>query len=274
MIMTNDNQDNLSSAFEINKTFWNSVSKNHLNSELYDVDGFLGGKSSLNDIELPLLQAVAGKSVLHVQCHFGMDTISIGRLGAKQVVGTDFSEEAIEIARELAEKDGSAATFVVANTNTLTDHIDQTFDFVFMSYGALVWLPDLGHLADQLNAVTHPGSTVMITEFHPTLYMFDHPKNTIGYDYFNTHMYKEVEEGSYASDDDKTMYEQCFWSHALAEIFEAFKSRQFDLEVFEEYPYSPYKCFDNMVEVEKNKYAYRLNDVIIPHVYTMQWVKA
>ncbi len=83
---------------EINRKSWNSRTEAHINSKFYDVDGFLKGNSSLNDIELSLLGDLKGKSILHLQCHFGQDTISLTRLGA-DVTGIDLSDKAIESAK-------------------------------------------------------------------------------------------------------------------------------------------------------------------------------
>src|SRR5688572_1276513 len=95
----------------VNRNSWNKRTDFHFNSEFYDVEGFLKGKSSLNDIELQLLGDVKGKSILHLQCHFGQDSISLNRLGAS-VTGVDLSDKAIERAGELAKKAGSDARFI------------------------------------------------------------------------------------------------------------------------------------------------------------------
>ncbi|MCB0541665.1 MAG: SAM-dependent methyltransferase, partial [Bacteroidetes bacterium] len=87
---------------EVNRQSWNNITETHLKSEFYDLDGFLKGKNSLNDIELNLLGDIHGKSILHLQCHFGQDTISLGRLGAN-VTGVDLSDKAIESARQIAK---------------------------------------------------------------------------------------------------------------------------------------------------------------------------
>ena len=100
---------------------------------------FLQGKSSLNDIELELLGDITGKKVLHLQCHFGQDTISLGRMGA-DVTGMDLSDKAIEKARELSATLSVPARFICCDVYSLPKHLDEQFDIVFTSYGTIGWL--------------------------------------------------------------------------------------------------------------------------------------
>ena len=95
----------------INRELWNQRTAVHLKSEFYDVARFIAGKSSLNAIELDFLGDLTGKKVLHLQCHFGQDSISLARLGAT-VVGVDLSDKAIEAANDLAQKANVQATFL------------------------------------------------------------------------------------------------------------------------------------------------------------------
>lgn len=126
----------------INRQSWNNQTETHLKSEFYAQELFLKGKSSLNSIELDLLGEVSGKSILHLQCHFGQDTISLSRLGA-EVTGVDFSDKAIESAIQIARETNSKAQFVCCDIYDLPKHLDQSFDIVFTSYGTIGWLPDL-----------------------------------------------------------------------------------------------------------------------------------
>ena len=96
---------------DINRKSWNDRIETHLKSEFYDLENFLKGKSSLKAIELDLLGDIDGKSILHLQCHFGQDTISLSRNGA-QVTGVDLSDKAIASARLLAEQTGSNTQFI------------------------------------------------------------------------------------------------------------------------------------------------------------------
>src|SRR5438876_5754403 len=119
-----------------NRILWNNWAQIHVNSKLYDVEGFKAGKLSLKPIELEEVGDVAGKSLLHLQCHFGKDTLSWARLGAT-VTGADFSDRAIEMARNLASELGIPAKFVLSDLYGLPDVLQGEFDIVYTSYGAI-----------------------------------------------------------------------------------------------------------------------------------------
>ena len=114
----------------------------HVNSEFYDVASFKAGKTSLNEIELKALGSVEGKTLLHLQCHFGMDTISWAREGAI-VTGIDFSTEAIKTTKDLAKEINVPVDFMCSDLYDLPNKLNQQFDIVFTSYGVIGWLPDL-----------------------------------------------------------------------------------------------------------------------------------
>ena len=101
--MTAHNTDAAENYIAINKKLWNEKTKHHVHSAFYDLSAFLNGKSSLNEIELALLGDVKGKSILHLQCHFGQDSLSLAGMGA-EVTGVDLSDEAIKKAEELAQQ--------------------------------------------------------------------------------------------------------------------------------------------------------------------------
>ena len=149
---------------EINRESWNHRTEVHLKSEFYDLEGFIKGKSSLNPIELNLLGDIAGKRILHLQCHFGQDTISLSRLGA-EVTGVDFSDKAIESAKKIADQTGSSAKFICCDIYDLPDHLDEKFDIVFTSYGTIGWLPDLDKWAKIVSNYLKPNGTFVFVEF-------------------------------------------------------------------------------------------------------------
>ena len=108
--------------------------------------GFLAGRDTLTEIERrELVPHVAGKSLLHLQCHFGLDTLTLARAGAR-VTGVDFSGEAVATARRLAGEAGLAARFIQSDVLTLDAVLDERFDVVYTSWGVLIWLSDLAAL--------------------------------------------------------------------------------------------------------------------------------
>ena len=157
-----------------NRAWWDEVTARHLGSSYYDVAGFLAGKSSLTETEVSLLGNVSGRRILHLMCHFGLDTLSIARLGAN-VVGLDFSAASIHAANELAKKSGlsSQSAFVVADVHELASHVRGQFDTVFTSTGVLEWLHDLDRWSRGIAAVLRPGGRCVIFEIHPFSLIFD-----------------------------------------------------------------------------------------------------
>jgi SAM-dependent methyltransferase len=144
----------------------------HLKSDFYDLASFKEGRNSLRQLEQEELGDVRGRSLLHLQCHFGMDTLSWARLGAR-VTGADYSEEAITVARSLADELEIDARFVCANLYDLPDVLEGEFDIVVTTYGVLSWLPDLNAWARVVAHFLRPGGTFCIVEIHPNWGFFD-----------------------------------------------------------------------------------------------------
>ncbi|MBX2939218.1 MAG: methyltransferase domain-containing protein, partial [Ferruginibacter sp.] len=134
--------ENEVSYIHINRKAWNNKTLAHLQSSFYDMDGFRAGQSSLKSIELELLGDIQGKTLLHLQCHFGQDTLSLCRMGA-QVTGVDLSDRAIDTARELAAEMQLDARFICCDVYDLLQQTVELYDIVFTSYGTIGWLPDL-----------------------------------------------------------------------------------------------------------------------------------
>ncbi len=153
--------------FEANRAHWAEVTPIHVQSAFYDVPAFKAGRSSLQRIEVEELGDVKGKTLLHLMCHFGLDTLSWARAGAV-VTGVDFSTGALAVARGLAEELGIPARFIETNVYELPYVLDEQFDVVFTSYGVLVWLPDLDAWAKVIARSLRPGGTFYMVEGHPT----------------------------------------------------------------------------------------------------------
>src|SRR5665213_3830419 len=142
---------------ETNRALWDELVGVHVRApNSYDLDSFRNGRETLKPIELEEVGDVRGKRLLHLQCHFGMDTISWARRGAR-VVGADFSPEAIALARQLSEELSVGADFVCSNIYDLPQHLEGEFDIVFTSYGVLCWLPDLTDWGKVVDHFLAPG---------------------------------------------------------------------------------------------------------------------
>ncbi|MBL0912257.1 MAG: class I SAM-dependent methyltransferase [Bacteroidia bacterium] len=254
---------------EINRDTWNRKTEFHLASDFYNMQAFLDGESSLNDIELELLGDVRGKSILHLQCHFGQDSLSLARMGA-QVTGADLSDRAIEEARSLNEKLGLDARFVCCDLYDLPQHLDQKFDIVFSSYGTIGWLPDMQRWASVIRHFLKDDGRFVFAEFHPVVWMFNDDFTHVGYDYFNIETIVETENGTYADREADMVSSSVSWNHNLAEVFSALIGNGLYIRRFNEYDYSPYPCFRHVYEPEPGRFRIRSFSRRIPMVYALE----
>jgi ubiquinone/menaquinone biosynthesis C-methylase UbiE len=258
--------------FKANQLQWDARVAPHLDSDFYDMKGFLEGKTSLKNIELEGLGDVKGKKLLHLQCHFGQDTMSWARMGA-QCTGVDFSQEGIAKARQLNAELGLDVTFIEANVYDLPKVLDEKFDIVFTSYGTIIWLPDLDLWAKTIAHFLKDDGIFYIADFHPFLQLFNFEKQTIEYDYFNTRVYREEFSGTYADNEADLKGVEYFWQHSLSETTNSLIANGLQIIDFQEFNYSPYNCFSNMKEVEKDKFVFGDFGVSLPHTFSIKAVK-
>lgn len=252
----------------INKHSWNNRTDTHLKSDFYNLAGFLKGETSLNPIELELLGDLKGKSILHLQCHFGQDSISLSRLGA-EVTGVDLSDKAIENARKIAADLQVSAEFICCDIYDLEKHLDKQFDIVFTSYGTITWLPDLDKWGKLISKFLKPGGKFVFVEFHPVVWMFDDNFNKIGYNYFNVEPIVETESGTYADKEAEISQSYVTWNHSMSEVLTGLLNNALTLEHISEYDYSPYNCFNETEEFEPKKFRIKHLDNKIPMVYAI-----
>ncbi len=255
-----------------NREFWNKRIDTHLQSAFYNVPAFLEGKSSLNDIESVLLGDVRGKKILHLQCHFGQDTISLSRMGAT-VTGVDLSDKAISEAIKLARSCDADCRFIECDIYSLPQHLEEEFDFVFSSYGTIGWLPDIDKWASIVHQYLKPGGKFVFAEFHPVIWMFDNDIKNIKYSYFKSDPIVEEEVGSYADRKADLQSFSISWNHGLAEVISSLLQTGLQLSQFNEYDYSPYNCFSNMQEISPGKFRMGHFENKLPLVYSLLMIK-
>lgn len=251
-----------------NRDAWNKRVSAHLASDFYAIEGWKAGKSSLNNIELALLGDVAGKSILHLQCHFGQDSLSLARMGA-EVVGVDLSDESILAARKLNTELGLNAEFLVSDVLELITKTDQKFDIVFTSYGTIGWLPDLNKWAATIAHHLKPKGKLVFVEFHPVVWMFDDDFDKVAYSYFQDEAIVETTTGTYADTEAPFEKTEISWNHGLAEVFHALEGNGLILKSFDEYDYSPYNCFSGMKKLAERKFIIEKHGNKLPLVYSL-----
>ena len=262
--------------FAANKESWNKRTAVHIDSAFYDNKAFKAGKNSLNKTELEELGNVQGKSLLHLQCHFGQDTLSWAILGAT-VTGIDLSDLAIAEAKKLAGEINMAATFVCSNVYDLIGHPEMpeaaSFDIVFTSYGTIGWLPDLDKWAAVISHFLKPGGTFYMADFHPVLWMMDDDLTTIKYPYHNFGVIAETSTGTYTDRNAPIEYQEYSWNHSISEILNALIAAGLTILHFNEFSYSPYNCFNNLTQGTDNMWRIKGMEDMVPMMYSVKAVK-
>ena len=265
---------------EMNRRHWNECTPVHAASDFYDVESFKAGRITLSELERTGVGDVRGKSLLHLQCHFGLDTLSWVRLGA-QATGVDISDDAIATARRLTDELGLDARFIRANVYDLPEVLDEQFDVVYTAMGVLVWLPDLTRWAEVVAHHLKPDGLFYLLDVHPVSQVFDENRQVdaaadlrVGYGYFPDAagtMYPGGEP-SYAGEDiiEGPAWE---WQHSLAEILGALLDAGLRLTSFDEHPVTMYRQFPGMVRGDDGLWRLPLAEDMIPLVFTLTATK-
>lgn len=278
---------NYEELFDANRSLWNQRTAVHKDSSFYDLEGFKAGANVLTPIELNEIGDVKNKSLLHLQCHFGMDTMSLSRMGAK-CVGVDLSDDAIRLAGEINDELKLDAKFICCNVydllseNSGSAKVSPTgenlmgagqFDIVFTSYGVIGWLPDLDKWARVIAEKLKPGGFFYMAEFHPVVWIFDDEFTHIKYYYDNRELIVTENEGTYTDRNADIKGKEYSWNHSLSEVLNALINAGLKIEFFNEHMYSPYPCFRNVVETEEGKWHIKGMEGKIPMVYSLKATK-
>lgn len=260
--------------FEVNKDTWNKKVSVHIKSTFYNVEDFKKGKTSLNTYELEELGEVKGKSLLHLQCHFGQDTLSWSRLGAK-CTGIDISNEGIKYAQLLNEELGLNATFIETNLYDVLKNVKGKFDIVFASYGVIGWLPDLKTWGEIIAKKLKSGGVFYLIEFHPIVWMFNYlqtPPKLI-YPYQNSEVIYEEYKGTYTNKDADIMSKEYGWNHGLGEVVSALTAAGLKIEFLHEFEKSPYNIFPEMMETADGMFVQKEGEKLFPLLYSIKATK-
>ncbi|MEU4312890.1 class I SAM-dependent methyltransferase [Nocardia sp. NPDC024068] len=247
-------------AIAANRANWDERADVHRRSEMYDVDAFLADPAAVSSVvrnDLSVLAGhlpatgVQGRSLLHLQCHIGTDTLSWARLGAADVHGLDLSPNSLRHAERLARADGRDITWVEGDARYAATLVDRQFDLVVTSAGTIVWLPGLADWARSIHDLLAPGGLFMIRDDHPILGAMDHEPWEITDDYLGgggSRTY--VDSGSYTENSagqitQATVHE---WRHDLDEIIGSLLRAGLRIEAVRELPYMDWRAFPGLVE--------------------------
>lgn len=159
-----------------NRANWDSRVPVHLGPGGYGVERYVSEPGLVSDVvafDKPSLGDLSGLAVVHLQCHIGTDTISLARLGAEEVVGVDFSEAALEAARDLAAKTGDNARFVLSDVYNAADVVGEQFDLLYTSVGTICWLDDIDRWAHNVAGLLRVGGRFVFRDLHPTMFVHE-----------------------------------------------------------------------------------------------------
>lgn len=241
-------------AMEDNQKLWNQRVAVHISSDWYKVRNVKDGIYHLDDIERNLIGDIKGKTVLHLQCHFGLATLALARLGA-HAIGLDFSIDAIEYARHLAENYESIldCKFICADVREFS--INKTFDIIFTSWGVLTWLPDLEGWAKCIAEHLTPDGKLVLIDSHPVPWVFCDSGSTSkkfipNYPYFQSPESPSITEnaGTYVDPSISFGIRQANWNHPIGNVITSLANFGIYTVTLTEYDRIPWCPFENMIK--------------------------
>jgi SAM-dependent methyltransferase len=254
----------------LNRANWDDRVPVHLASEFYDLDGFRAGASSLRPFEAAEAGDVAGKRLVHLQCHVGLDTLSWARNGAL-VTGLDFSEPAIEAARSLAEGLAIDASFVTADVyDAVTALGSRRFDIVYTGTGALVWLPDIPRWAAVVAALLEPGGFLYLVEGHPFAQVLDDDQGTtVIRDYFDDQ--PQVEDYPYTYTDGPALEQtrSVQFQHPLGQVLTALAGAGLRIDFLNEHDSDAFQRFQSL-ERHDGQYRFPAGRPRVPMMFSLR----
>jgi SAM-dependent methyltransferase len=267
----------------INAANWESRVPVHLGPGGYDLAAFdtPDHLSSVVRYDLPRLGRLDGLDVVHLQCHIGTDTVSLARLGARSVVGLDFSPAALAAARSLAQRAGAQVEFVEADAYDAVSALgSERFDLVYTGIGAICWLPHITRWAEVVAGLLRQGGRLFMREGHPVLWSMSDPRPdgllVIEYPYFETEGTVFSEEQTYAGAGTLAAPVSVGFNHGLGEILNALAATGLSMTAFEEHREVPWNPLgDAMVPSIEHpgEYVLAAHPERMPLTYTLQAVK-
>jgi len=261
--------------FQANRLNWNDRVAAHKESSdpAYDIKGFLAGKSTLKSIEIEELGDVSGKSMLHLMCHFALDTLSWARRGAV-VTGVDFSDEAITLAKSNTKRAKLDARFICSNVYDLPNVLHERFDIVVATYGILSWLPDFHHFAKIASNSLKLGGSFLLIDDHPTRRLFKYDESANGFRVSGQYFHRAnpkgfIVEETYTGDKLKENFQMFIWRHDLGTIIAALLAHDLRITSLREYPYLMYKRYPIMVSTDNGYWKLPEDQPELPLMFSL-----
>ncbi|MEX0920498.1 MAG: class I SAM-dependent methyltransferase [Candidatus Pacearchaeota archaeon] len=259
-----------------NKKLWNELTKLHQEkNNLYSINDFRSGKTTLSKTEINELGDISGKKILHLQCHFGLDSLSLAKMGAR-VTGVDFSEESIKLANHLNKESKLSVKFICADLYDLPEILNGKFDIVFTSYGVLLWLPDLNRWAKIISHFLKSKGLFYIIEGHPFSMILENKGKGINLfvkkSYFHNSPVKEKRGRDYANPKQQLKNTAYTWNHPISEVINSLVREGLKIDFLHEFPYSCEAHYNNM-ELKKEGWWFKGKREIIPMMFSLRATK-
>ena len=241
---------------QFNKIGWDGLAKTHF--ENYHIKRLLSGEPLINDLIKEEVGDVKGKSLVHLLCHIGTDTLSWALLGAK-VTGIDISSESLKYARILAEKMDIKADFIESDIMDVMNIVNKKYDIVFSSTGVLCWIPDINCYAETVRHLLNDKGCFYILDGHPLRNVLINDEgsaspDTIQGNYFRHKVWQYDNMSDYTDPDIIIPTKSYEWDWTLGQVVTAFCKAGMKIEFLHEFPqyfysgYTPYDVEDNKIE--------------------------
>lgn len=256
-----------------NQANWDDRTSVHLESRFYDVEGWLRERRGPHPDELEMLGDVSGLQLVHLQCHFGLDTLAWARVGA-QVTGLDFSAAAIDAARNLARRAelDDRSTFVQADVHDAVTALGgERFDIVYVSLGALCWLPSVDRWAEQVAALAAPGGRVFLHDVHPVSWALADDELRVEHTYFEeSDPYVGESDATYTDASRPLQATRTFeWNHGIGEVVSALLGQGLVLDRLTEHDWTVWPRFPWLVEREPGRWGPDADHPRVPLSFTV-----
>ncbi len=255
----------------LNRANWDDRVPIHLASSFYDLAGFRAGASTLRPFEVAEVGDVAGLSLLHLQCHIGLDTLSWARRGAL-VSGLDFSAPAVSAASALARELGIDASFVVSDVYEGAAALGGgRFDVVYTGVGALVWLPDITRWARVVAELLAPGGFLYLVEGHPFAQVLDDDSGlVVARDYFDAE--PEVSDWAHSYTDGPALehVRSVQFQHGLGEIVTAVVQAGMRVEFLHEFEFDAFGRWESLERRDDGTYRLPAERPRVPLIFSLR----
>lgn len=259
-----------------NRLNWDDRARLHASDTTgsYRIARVLAGGSSLHAIETAEIGDVAGKDIVHLQCHIGLDTISLKHLGARSATGLDFSPEAIGAAREFARKANADVRFVEASVYDAAKALGATYDVVYVTWGAINWLPDILGWAKVVASLLRPGGRLYLLEGHPQMNQLEACDGRLELEFgWRTPLSEPLafdDQQTYTGDDRQLAHTRCYeWIHPISDIVNAVIRAGLTLDFLNEHESLVWRAFPFLVETADREFTLPPGHVRIPMAFSL-----